>query len=120
MASNSYDTGDIVEVDSEGFVKILGRAKRFVKIAGEMVSLESVEKTAAGCSAALCAAVGISTKDGERVVLFTQDIELTKEKISAAISSQGLSKLWQPFKIEHLSEIPLLGTGKTDYQSLSN
>lgn len=118
-ATNSYDTGDIVEVDSEGFVRILGRAKRFVKIAGEMVSLESVEKTAASCSDALCAAVGVSTKDGERVVLFTQDIDLTKEKISTAIATQGLSKLWQPFKIEYLSEIPLLGTGKTDYQSLS-
>lgn len=118
-ASSSYDTGDIVEIDAEGFVKILGRAKRFVKIAGEMVSLESIEKTAALCSSVLCAAVGVSTKDGERVVLFTQDLELTKEKIAQVITSQGLSKLWQPFKIEYISEIPLLGTGKTDYQSLT-
>ena len=43
-----YDTGDIVHVDTDGYLHIRGRMKRFAKVSGELVSLTAVEDALAG------------------------------------------------------------------------
>ncbi len=115
-----YNTGDIVDIDSDGFVSILGRIKRFAKVAGEMVSLEVVEKIAAQTSpsAQHGASTQIDEKRGENIVLFTTDNTLTREHLQEIAKTNGYPDLAVPRKIIHVDALPLLGTGKVDHVSL--
>ncbi|MEZ5446857.1 MAG: bifunctional acyl-ACP--phospholipid O-acyltransferase/long-chain-fatty-acid--ACP ligase [Gammaproteobacteria bacterium] len=115
-----HSTGDIVAIDQDGFLSIRGRVKRFAKIAGEMVSLEVVEKIAQAASpGGHHATVAIADpKRGESLVLFTTDAALDREAILQGARTLGAPELAVPRRIEHLKELPLLGTGKTDYVHL--
>jgi acyl-[acyl-carrier-protein]-phospholipid O-acyltransferase/long-chain-fatty-acid--[acyl-carrier-protein] ligase len=114
-----YDTGDIVSVDEQGFVSILGRAKRFAKIAGEMVSLSSVEEAISGACTGMAAVVSRPhpTK-GEELVVVTSDKALSAEAIREAVRSKGLSDLSIPRQIRVCTPFPLLGSGKPDLVAL--
>jgi acyl-[acyl-carrier-protein]-phospholipid O-acyltransferase/long-chain-fatty-acid--[acyl-carrier-protein] ligase len=117
-----YSTGDIVSVDEDDFVHIRGRVKRFAKIAGEMISLEVVERIAA-CAAAGFAHAATTRSDaakGEALVLFTTDPHLTREQLSTAAKSLGAPELAVARTVNVIAEIPLLGTGKTDYVRLKS
>jgi acyl-[acyl-carrier-protein]-phospholipid O-acyltransferase / long-chain-fatty-acid--[acyl-carrier-protein] ligase len=115
-----YATGDIVEVDRDDFVHIRGRIKRFAKIAGEMISLEVVERIAAQAAPGLMHAASSrpDSAKGEAIVLFTTDASLRREGLSAAAKTLQAPELAVPRDIRVVDEIPLLGTGKTDYLRL--
>jgi len=116
-----YDTGDIVKIDDHGFVTILGRAKRFAKIAGEMVSLSAVEgKLHTAFPEALHAVVAVpDPKKGEQLVLFTTDNTLDRARVSEGMKHAGATDLMIPRSIGAVKEMPLLGSGKTDYVTLN-
>jgi acyl-[acyl-carrier-protein]-phospholipid O-acyltransferase / long-chain-fatty-acid--[acyl-carrier-protein] ligase len=115
-----YATGDIVEVDRDDFVHIRGRVKRFAKIAGEMISLEVVERIAAQAAPGMTHAASSrpDSAKGEAIVLFTTDTSLRRERLSAAAKILQAPELAVPRDIRVVDEIPLLGTGKTDYLRL--
>ncbi len=115
-----HDTGDIVEIDAEDYITILGRVKRFAKIGGEMVSLSAVE----GLASAVWpdhrhAVVSIpDTRKGERLVLVTDRPNAEGGDLVAWARDNGVPELAVPKKIVKVSELPVLGTGKTDYVAI--
>jgi acyl-[acyl-carrier-protein]-phospholipid O-acyltransferase / long-chain-fatty-acid--[acyl-carrier-protein] ligase len=120
-----YDTGDIVRIDEDGFLFVLGRLKRFAKVSGEMISLTAVEDSLAGAfphyGPRFEVAV-ISRHDddkGEALIAVTTESRLTPDEIRGVIRGKGMTNLSVPRELVLISEIPKLGTGKVDYRELS-
>lgn len=116
-----YDTGDIVRIDDDGFVEIIGRVKRFAKIAGEMISLTAVEAhvntTWPDLSHAVVAVP--DDKKGERLVLVTEKNEPDRSELLSAGKKAGLGEIMIPRLILKIKQLPLMGTGKIDYVGIA-
>ena len=114
-----YDTGDIVDFDAEGFVTIKGRAKRFAKIAGEMVPLGAVEDFVAKLwPESQHAVVAVpDPKRGEQLVLITEHADASRAALATGARDAGLPEIFVPRSIVPVPHVPILGTGKIDYVS---
>ena len=115
-----HDTGDVVAFDEDGDMVILGRVKRFAKIGGEMISLTAVENIAAAVwpenrHAAISAP---DPRKGERLILVTDREGATARPLLLYAQRHGTPEIAVPKRIMVVTEIPLLGTGKTDYPAL--
>ncbi|GIT38456.1 MAG: hypothetical protein Ct9H300mP7_3770 [Verrucomicrobiota bacterium] len=110
-----YDTGDIIHVDTDGYFWVRGRAKRFAKVSGEMVSLTAVEDALAGafpqhgeeCEVAVVALP--DAEKGERLVAVTNEPKLELAEIREAITAAGLTNLYAPRDLQVVDELPKLG-----------
>ena len=116
-----HDTGDIVTIDEAGFVTIRGRAKRFAKIGGEMVSLPAVEGYAAALWPGFEHAVVArpDAKKGEQLVLFTTAPDASVAALQGWARANGVPELNVPRELRPLAALPVLGTGKIDYVTLN-
>lgn len=116
-----HDTGDIVTIDEQGFVMIKGRAKRFAKVGGEMISLAAVETIAGDLwPNAPSAVVAVpDARKGERLILVTQQKDATRSQFIAFARERHASELMFPGEIMILDKMPMLGSGKVDMMTLN-
>ena len=119
--SGWYDTGDIARVDDDGYFYILGRVKRFAKIGGEMVSLILVEELASQTWPGFNhAAVNLpDDRKGEKIILITDNKDALRKHFQVQIKKDKHGELYLPSKVLLAAELPVLGTGKTDYLTLT-
>jgi acyl-[acyl-carrier-protein]-phospholipid O-acyltransferase/long-chain-fatty-acid--[acyl-carrier-protein] ligase len=120
-AEGWHDTGDIVTIDPQGFVTIRGRAKRFAKIGGEMISLAAVETLAAELwpDALSAVATVADPLKGERLVLVTQKPGAKRADFQVFAKAKGASDLMIPSDVLVVDKVPVLGTGKLDYVAVT-
>jgi acyl-[acyl-carrier-protein]-phospholipid O-acyltransferase/long-chain-fatty-acid--[acyl-carrier-protein] ligase len=116
-----HDSGDIVTLDEDGFVTIRGRAKRFAKIGGEMVSLPAVEGYAAALwpDAEHAVVTRPDPRKGEQLVLFTTRRDADARALQGWARDNGVTELMIPREIRIVDALPVLGTGKLDYVAMS-
>ena len=111
-----HDTGDVAEFDDDGFLSLHGRAKRFAKIGGEMVSLAYVEQKVSEVWPEyrhIVCAIDHPTR-GEQLVLITEHPEPDRGGLRQALGAQGVADLARPRLILPVEALPLLGSGKPD------
>ena len=115
-----YSTGDVVEIDEAGFVTIIGRTRRFAKIAGEMVSLDLMARIVAHGSPDFRHAVTLKQVEGygESTVLFTTDASLDRMVLARAAREMGAPEIAIARHIVVVGQMPLTGNGKIDYVTL--
>lgn len=118
-----YQTGDFVRENEKGILVFSGRKKRFIKLGGEMISLPAIESVLlkhfpntsdAGPTLAIEAT---SSLEHPEVVLFTT-ISISRGEVNSILKNAGLSPLYNVRKVINIEEVPVLGTGKTDYKKL--
>jgi acyl-[acyl-carrier-protein]-phospholipid O-acyltransferase/long-chain-fatty-acid--[acyl-carrier-protein] ligase len=112
-----HDTGDVVSIDEDGFLAIKGRLKRFAKIGGETVSLAVVESIASALwpdhsHAAIAMPDG---RKGELIVLITTNRDANRHELVGWAHNHGVAEIAVPRRMIVVDDIPVLGTGKTDY-----
>lgn len=125
-----YNTGDLGYLDPENFLFLTGRLKRFTKIAGEMVSLGSIEDALMQAAAekkwpmdpeipslAICA---LEEEEKKSEIHLFVTFDLSVEEANRVLKDSGMSNLIRIRSVKKIPYIPLLGTGKIDYRSLSD
>jgi long-chain-fatty-acid--[acyl-carrier-protein] ligase len=117
-----YVTGDLAEIDADGFIHFSGRLKRFLKAGGEMISLPALEEPFARqypptSEGPRVAVEGVETEAGRRVVLFTTEA-ITLREANARLLEEGFRGVMRLDEVRRVDKIPVLGTGKTDYKVL--
>lgn len=116
-----YKTSDLGYLDNDGYLFITGRLKRFIKIAGEMISLPQIERILIEKYGEegqnVLAVTGTDKTTPPKIVVFTTK-EIDKQEAQKYLQDNGIAPIARLTDIIRIDEIPVLGTGKTDYKVL--
>jgi long-chain-fatty-acid--[acyl-carrier-protein] ligase len=117
-----YVTGDLAQIDTDGYITLAGRLKRFLKAGGEMISLPALEEPFARLypptkEGPRVAVEGVEHDGGRQIVLFTTE-QITLADANALLLKEGFRGVMRLDEVRHVDAIPTLGTGKVDYKVL--
>jgi acyl-[acyl-carrier-protein]-phospholipid O-acyltransferase/long-chain-fatty-acid--[acyl-carrier-protein] ligase len=120
-AGGWYDTGDIVSIDNDGFITVKGRARRFAKVGGEMVSLAAVESLITDLwPDSISAVTAVShARKGEQLVLMTDYRHANRNSVLAFARKRGASELGVPSMVMVVEALPVSGSGKIDHPAVA-
>jgi acyl-[acyl-carrier-protein]-phospholipid O-acyltransferase / long-chain-fatty-acid--[acyl-carrier-protein] ligase len=115
-----YDTGDMGYMDDDGYLWHVGRLRRFLKIAGEMVSLVKVEDVLERLLPDDCACCVVEVPDAVRgariVAAVTAEVD---EKTVLSQMAESLPRIALPKQFVVLPELPKMSSGKLDFRRIT-
>jgi len=114
-------TGDLAQIDEEGFIYIVGRKKEIIKSRGNSINPFEIENVVCQIPNIVeCAAVGISDEIlGEAIALFVVgNGSVIEEKDIMLFCRSNMAAYKVPKKIEIVSELPKTASGKIKRQEL--